>query len=424
MGLGSLIGGTIGSAVSSALKGNKKPSGGSAGKGSSSKPSKPSKPSWQQKAEANSEKWHTASPAEKEALHKENQQIYGEHGYTYVDGEWKPPANTAPSGGSSRPSGGSSGTSSGGSLGQQMTGGGSYPKFDIGDTVWDIAYKGNTDADYLQSLADMRLDKAQGTAGLGQFANDAEQTKMQAYINQLRKQQEEQQKGIDEYNSMMQQAANQQQAAIQAGVDSAVANLNAQKDSVGKLTAVNNAAAEKAYMQTLNPNGSLAENLAANGLLSTGLTESSQIQAGNAYQGALNDNATTQTEAIAEIERAITQAKLNGDLQGAQALANLLTQIAQKGYEHVQNIAQQDRWDREFGFNMGVTNGQMNGIYNGMPTLAAKELEMRRRELENQLKAGQITQEQFDKQWQIEYELAMEELRGKKLDNQYVESQM
>ena len=149
-----------------------------------------------------------------------------------------------------------------------MTGGGSYPKFDIGDTFWDVVNKGNTDVDYLQSLADMRLDKAQGSAGLGQFANDAEQTKMQAYIDQLRKGQDAQKQGWEEYQNAMQQAANQQQAAIQAGVDSAVANLNAQKDSVGKLTAVNNAAAEKAYMQTLNPNGSLAENLAANGLLS------------------------------------------------------------------------------------------------------------------------------------------------------------
>jgi hypothetical protein len=326
--------------------------------------------------------------------------------------------NKKPSGSSSSGSSGSS--SSSGSLGQQMTGGGSYPKFDVGNTFWDVVNKGNTDVDYLQSLADMRLDKAQGTAGLEKYANDAEQTKMQAYIDQLRKGQQAQQQSWEQYQNTMQQAADKQQAAIQAGVDSAVANLNAQKDSVGKLTAVNNAAAEKAYMQTLNPNGSLAENLAANGLLSTGLTESSQIQAGNAYQGALNDNATTQTEAIAEIERAITQAKLNGDLQGAQALADLLTQIAQKGYEHVQNIAQQDRWDREFGFNMGVTNGQMNGVYNGKPTLAAQELEMQRKRLEEDMASGKLDRLIGQK----ELERLEEEIRAMKLQNKYYESQV
>src|SRR5699024_9736503 len=129
--------------------------------------------------------------------------------------------------------------------------------------------KGVTDADYLQSIADARLDKAQTTNGLGQFANDQKQLSMQAYINQLRKGQDQLTAAQEQYQNTMQQAADQQQAAIQAGVDSAVADLNAQKDSVGKLTKANNAAAERAYMQTLNPNGSLAENLAANGLLSS-----------------------------------------------------------------------------------------------------------------------------------------------------------
>lgn len=39
-------------------------------------------------------------------------------------------------------------------------------------------------------------------------------------------------------------------------------------------------------MTAINPNGSMAENLAAQGLLTTGNTESSQISAGNTYQNA------------------------------------------------------------------------------------------------------------------------------------------
>lgn len=297
-------------------------------------------------------------------------------------------------------SGGSSGGSSGSSLAQQM--GIDYGKVDLGNTFWDMVNKGVTDADYLQSIADARLDKAQTTNGLGQFANDQKQLSMQAYINQLRKGQDQLTAAQEQYQNTMQQAADQQQAAIQAGVDSAVADLNAQKDSVGKLTKANNAAAERAYMQTLNPNGSLAENLAANGLLSSGVTETSQIQAGNAYQGALNQNAQTQTEAIAEIERAITQAQLNGDLTAAQALSDMLTQIAQQGYQAAQDILANQQWQQQFGYNMGVTDAGLTGVYNGSPTLEAQRLELERqqladqqKELDQQLALGKLTEEQY-----------------------------
>ena len=203
---------------------------------------------------------------------------------------------------------------------------------------------------------------------------------------------------MDQYRDYMQQASDAQQDAIQAGVDSAVADLNAQRDQVGKLTKQNNAAAERAYMQTINPNGSLAENLAANGLLSSGITETSQIQAGNTYQGALNQNAQTQTEAIAEIERAITQAQLNGDLTAAQALSDMLTQIAQQGYQNVSDIAQWDQWNKQFGYNQDVTDAGLTGVYNGSPTLEAQRLQLEKQDREDQRKliAQQLEQGQID----------------------------
>lgn len=327
------------------------------------------------------------------------------------------------SGSTSKPgsSGGSSsgGSSAGGSsLGQQM--GIDYGKVDLGDTFWEMVNKGVTDTDYLQSIANARLDKAQTSSGLGQFQNDQNQLAMQAYINQLKKGQDQQNAAWEDYKNSMQQAADQQQAAIQAGVDSAVANLNAQKDSVGKLTKANNAAAEKAYMQTINPNGSLAENLAANGLLSTGLTESSQIQAGNAYQGALNENALTETEAIAEIERAITQAQLSGDLQAAQALSDLLTQIAEKGYAHVQDINALNQWQSQFGHSMGLDDAGMTGMYNGKPTLEAQRLQMEIQDREDQKK---LIQQQLQK-GEIDIATAQKQLEAYDQDIRYKEWQL
>lgn len=302
------------------------------------------------------------------------------------------------SGSSSKPASSSISSSSGGSstggtsLSQQL--GIDYNKVDLGNLFDSLKNSGNTDVNYLQSIVDARADKAQNVQGYGQWANDAKQQEMQAYVNQLKSKQDQLVAAQEEYENKMQQAADQQQAAIQASVDSAVANLNAQKDSVGKLTKANNAAAEKAYMQTINPNGSLAENLAANGLLSSGLTESSQIQAGNTYQGALNENALTETEAIAEIERAITQAQLSGDLQAAQALSDLLTEIAEKGYQNVQDINALNQWQSQFGYNMGLDTAGLTGTYNGAPTLEAKRLQM---EIEDRNDQKQLIQQQIER---------------------------
>lgn len=312
----------------------------------------------------------------------------------------KKPSSSSGSTGSSGSSSGSSskpassgGSSTGGtSLGQQM--GIDYSKVHLDSLFDNLRNNGITDVDYLQSIVDARADKAQSMSEYNQWANDAKQQEMQAYVDQLRNAQERQNAAWENYQNNMQQAAQQQQAAIQAGVDSAVASLNAQKDSVGRLTKANNAAAEKAYMQTINPNGSLAENLAANGLLSSGLTESSQIQAGNTYQGALNENALTETEAIAEIERAITQAQLSGDLQAAQALSDLLTEIAEKGYQNVQDINALNQWQSQFGYNMGLDTAGLTGVYNGTPTLEARRLQM---EIEDRNDQKQLIQQQIER---------------------------
>ena len=178
----------------------------------------------------------------------------------------------------------------------------------------------------------------------------------------------------------MEDAAAQQQAALKAKVDSAVASLNGQKYDVMKQTEANNAAAEKAYMQSIKPGGSNAETLAANGLLTSGLTESSQISAGNAYQNALNSNATTQTETLAKIEQAITQAQLTGDIEAANALANLYKEIAAKGLRE----CPEHRCGKPVGGQQfGLSQSEQTGTYNGTQTLA-----MRQHELQKQQAAG------------------------------------
>ena len=130
------------------------------------------------------------------------------------------------------------------------------------------------------------------------------------------------------YRDYMEQAAQNAQSAIQAGVDSAVAGLNNQKGTIQQAGDIANQAAQQTYMDVINPNGATAEQLAALGLRSSGLTESSVISAGNTLQSSINSNLQNVNNQLAQIDLAITQAKSQGDIAAAQALEQYYSQIA------------------------------------------------------------------------------------------------
>lgn len=228
--------------------------------------------------------------------------------------------------------------------------------------------------------------------------------------------------GYSDYEQKMNDAAAAQQKALQASIDSAVNNLESQKTTIGKNTEANNAAAEKAYMTAINPNGSYAEGLASQGLSKSGITESSMISAGNTYQNALNSNATTQTEALAEIERAITQARLNGDIEKANALADLYKETAAKQLENVDKINSAYQWGQQF----GLSQAEQTGTYNGQATLAARQFELQKQQVQQDLEAGKIDMETARKQLlyiQAQIDNLNAETEGQKLTNKYYSTQ-
>ena len=228
--------------------------------------------------------------------------------------------------------------------------------------------------------------------------------------------------GYSDYEQKMNDAAAAQQKALQASIDSAVNNLENQKTTIGKNTEANNAAAEKAYMTAINPNGSYAEGLASQGLSKSGITGSSMISAGNTYQNALNSNATTQTEALAEIERAITQARLNGDIEKANALADLYKETAAKQLENVDKINSAYQWGQQF----GLSQSEQTGTYNGQATLAARQFELQKQQVQQDLEAGKIDMETARKQLQFiqaQIDNLNAETEGQKLTNKYYSTQ-
>ena len=139
---------------------------------------------------------------------------------------------------------------------------------------------------------------------------------------------EEYYKAQQDYRDYMEQAAQNAQSAIQAGVDNAVAGLNNQKGTIQQAGDIANQAAQQTYMDAINPNGATAEQLAALGLRSSGLTESSMISAGNTLQSSINSNLQNVNNQLAQIDLAITQAKSQGDIAAAQALEQYYAQIA------------------------------------------------------------------------------------------------
>ena len=328
--------------------------------------------------------------------------------------------------GSGTSSGGSSSSSASTSASSQAGGmGGGYQ---AKGTYNDADLKANNPNAYAGiEAAKKRYDAAYAAgdkAGMEQAHKDAERIRVEMgysggadgseLIGSYRKQEANPYEGqaMEDYRDTLQSSYDAQRDAIQAGVDSAVADLNAQKGDIAKLTGRSNAAAEQAYMQTINPNGSLAESLAANGLLNTGLTESSQISAGNSYQNAINQNASTETESLAEIERAITKAKLEGDLTAAQALAGLYQQVAEKQYENIGNIAQWNQWQTQ---NKQAEAG-LTGTYNGQLTMAGQAAQIERESAALALEVQKLTAQPLA-QLQLEAQRLLNE--GYTLENAY-----
>lgn len=441
MGLGSLmagIGAALGSAISSAASSTNKSSTSSNKNGTSSNKSSGSfdkNVDYQAKINQAVAKGDLQSAAvyEQQRNDKINAGYGGGYQTTNKYSQYLPGSSSGSSGGSgssgSSSSPSSSGASGAGSLGAQMSGTyqpvGVYNDADLKQYFPDV-YRQieqlSNQYEEAQALGDKAgMDKAhslaeQIRAGYGysggtdgsQFLPTEAGYTIADYANQQAENEaiiasllEAQQQREQQYQQQMESINAQYEAAL----GQLQANVEAQKQDAAKQTAINNAAAEKAYMTTIKPNGSLAESLAANGLLSSGITESSQIQAGNTYQQNLNNNATTQSELLAELERMAIQAEYTNDLQRLQAIQTIMAQIAETGYANAQDIAALRQWSAE------NTQNYM---------LQMQQMEMQRQQLQEDLANGRIDRETAQKQ----LELLEQQIEAARLQNKYYQTQL
>lgn len=145
--------------------------------------------------------------------------------------------------------------------------------------------------------------------------------------------------GYDQY-------AAETQAAIKAAVEKAINGYRDQIDTTNNDTAE---LARQAYINKMLGQKNLSQQLSANGYAG-GMADSQRIATETNYQNQLNELEKQRQATVKELESAITNAQLTGDMQTAQELSSYLQQIQGQWVNYVQNqqqMAQQNYWNQQ-----------------------------------------------------------------------------
>ena len=132
--------------------------------------------------------------------------------------------------------------------------------------------------------------------------------------------------GGDDYQAAVQKA-------IEAQVQAATDQYNAQIENTGKEY---EEAARRAYVSKMMSQRNLDQEMAANGVYG-GMADSQRIATETNYENNMNDLTMQYQSTIAELEQAITSARLAGDAQSAEAMANYLSQVQAQYASYLQN---------------------------------------------------------------------------------------
>ncbi len=137
------------------------------------------------------------------------------------------------------------------------------------------------------------------------------------------------QMGYDQYSDATQQR-------IQAAVQQAVNNYNAQIEQTNKDS---DELARQAYIAKMLGQKNLDQQLSAAGYAG-GMADSQRIETETNYENNLQDIENQRQQVIAELQRAIRDAQLTGDLQAAQELQAYLQSMQSNWLSYVQNQQQ------------------------------------------------------------------------------------
>lgn len=156
--------------------------------------------------------------------------------------------------------------------------------------------------------------------------------------------------GYDQY-------AEATQAAIRAAVQNSV---NGYRDQIDATNQDSDELARQAYIAKMQGQKNLDQQLAAGGYAG-GMADSQRIATETNYENQLNELEKQRQAVIKELESAITNARLTGDMQTAQEMASYLQQIQGQWVDYVQNqqqMAQQNYWNQKELDNQNYWNEQ------------------------------------------------------------------
>lgn len=328
----------------------------------------------------NSAAWHGASQAEKDRLHQENQKLQqqidsmsgGSSSFNSSTGKWTTTGGSSGGGstgssnnggGSSKPSGGTSYPSGNWSSGSNGYGG-SYGTDANGQTDYSVlirdAMNGGADWQTVQDLLNKRVDKAQ-QSGYGQYMYDDLYKQATEYINSSKN--GLYQDYMDKVNGWYDDIQSQQQAAQQAAVDQAVNQLTGQKTGIEQSY---DDLYRQLYLDRRRAEKNLPQQLAAMGITG-GMAEGTALGIQTNYTDALRQGEQQKLSTLNDIDQAIADARLTGDIGIAQQAAQLaMDKLATYG-SLISQMQDQQNWANNFAWQQqqaDIANDQWQQQFN------------------------------------------------------------
>ena len=228
-------------------------------------------------------------------------------------------------------------------------------------------------ADVVEYLMNQRNNKIAANQAhydtLGISGNDSISKAAQQYIDQKRAEQEAMMEG--KYGSFQEfmadsgysDYADQVKNTIKASVDQAVKGYQGQIDTTNQQS---DELARQAWVAKRLAEKNLGQQLSASGY-SGGMADSQKISLESDYQGQLTDIEKQRLQTVKDLESAITNAQLTGDMQAAQELSAMLQQLQSQWNSYVQNQKQLDAsnyWKQKELDNQNYWNEQEMGAQN------------------------------------------------------------
>lgn len=162
--------------------------------------------------------------------------------------------------------------------------------------------------------------------------------------------------GYDDYEE-------QTRKYIQAAVDNAVNGYNRQIDTVNRDT---QELARQAYIANMMGQKNMDQQLSASGLAG-GMADSQRIGLQANYENNLNELEMQRQATVAELQYAIENARLTGDMQTAQELAGYLQQLQGQWVNYIQN--QQQMENQNYWNNLNMQQENQNTARNWVLTM-------------------------------------------------------